>query len=78
MKKYQERQLDVDELRMEMDKVIDGLEGYDRHPLKCLAYEDGSYRFDNPIWEKFFDCKADFIYDCIITFFNPFYRTGSV
>ncbi|WP_312447137.1 BadF/BadG/BcrA/BcrD ATPase family protein [Lacrimispora sp.] len=65
MKKYQERQLDADELRMEMDKVIDGLEGYDRHPLKCLTYEDGSYRFDNPIWKKFFDCKADFIYDSL-------------
>lgn len=65
MKKYQKSQVDIDALYEEMSKVTDGLEGYDKRPLKGLSYEDGTYGFEHPVWEDFFRCRADFIYDSL-------------
>lgn len=63
--RYQEKGLDYALLQEEMQQVRVGQSGYESVPLKITAYQNGKYQFSNPLWEQFFTCKADLIYESI-------------
>lgn len=65
MERYQEKPLDVKELRLEMKKVKQGNDGYDVRPFGITSYDNGRYQFENSIWDHYFSCKADFIYEAM-------------
>lgn len=60
-KRYQEMQLDDVALQTEIKKVLTGTEGYGELPFNCKGYENGRYKFKNPVWEQFFSIKAEII-----------------
>lgn len=65
MERYQEKQLDVEELRVEMKKVMQGKEVYGERPFGIISYDNGHYQFENPIWDQYFSCKASFVFEAI-------------
>lgn len=69
-KKYQEYGIDVEQLICEMKKVKEG------HMLLPTSYESGRYRFENPIWEQFFDCKANIIKEALYPVTTYFKKMG--
>lgn len=58
MEFYESRGMDIQALRREMDLVSRGAGGYRGSVLGARSYENGSYRFENPLWEQFFAAKA--------------------
>lgn len=65
MKKYEKAGLDVSHLKEEMKKVRKHQEGYGQQALKMKSYKDGTYTFEDPVWEAFFMIKADSISDAL-------------
>lgn len=65
MKRYQERGLDTRGLMGEMHKLMQGMEEYQHTPLNITAYQNGTYQFQEPVWEQFFELKADFIHEAL-------------
>lgn len=59
MEKYKAAGIDVDVLKEEMRKARAHEAGYDKTPLKITGYQNGKYTFEEKIWERFFQMKAD-------------------
>lgn len=65
VEKYQFYGIDIHTLHNEMDKVRNGVDGYDTQPLKITSYSHGQYQFQHPIWKAFFQYKKDSITDSL-------------
>lgn len=76
MQKYASHGVDVRELKAEMKKVAAGAEEYARVPLGMTGYQDGRYRFEHPVWNKFFKSKADFITEAMLPVIDFFKKKG--
>lgn len=65
MKIYEEKNIDVNVLKEEMEKICGGYDNYQQIPLNIKSYEKGKYKFENEIWEKFFTIKSNNVYNSV-------------
>ena len=71
-KKYLDNDIDINELKTEMIKISNGEESYQSIPFNLTSYEDGKYKFENEIWEKFFEIKSDSVYNSLVKIVDYF------
>lgn len=76
IKKLNEKGIDKELLFNEMKKVELGKDEYSKYPLGIIAYENGKYTFNNPIWKEFFDVKCESINSSIKNIIDFFHFRG--
>lgn len=75
-KSYGMNGISMDEVRAEMEKVRDGVDGYNRMPIRITGYKDGAYEFQNGLWNRFFRKKQNDIVNALTEITEYFHQKG--
>lgn len=76
MERYKQLDIDTDTLKLEMGRVRRGQGVYAKSPLGIKSYKSGDYGFENPIWESFFNKKAEDIASALTGITDYFHQKG--
>lgn len=66
LRKYEEQGININLIKEEMKKVFIGQSGYRENPLEILSYKDGEYKFNNEVWQKYFNAKSENVYKTLL------------